>query len=225
MCNWKKLVLTGMINNEVLLRHPAILLRKTDLKNWAGVYVWNPHHRAHPPAYFCVRARLTTASGHVVTILRGRTHTIDGKQLIFSYLALSLCAKVKPFGFTPMYAQVGTQASTWTPTRLLPATQFLKEIAIHTRTPSLAPSCACVRLLCTHNACVVVPECQRVALCAPTRVHALVVCAHDCVPECPFTHVLAHNAPRYTPAHPHTHEGVPMYAPKCRVAYCVRGRT
>ena len=79
-------------------------------------------------------------------------------------------------------------------------------------------------LPCAHNACVVVPECQRVALCALTRVHALVVCAHDCVPECPLTHVPAHNAPRYTHAHPHTHECAPMYAPKCGIAYCVRVR-
>lgn len=28
------------------------MLRKTDLKNWGVVYIWNPHHHAHPPSYF-----------------------------------------------------------------------------------------------------------------------------------------------------------------------------
>lgn len=28
------------------------MLRKTDLKNWGVVYIWNPHHHAHPPPYF-----------------------------------------------------------------------------------------------------------------------------------------------------------------------------
>lgn len=105
---------------------------------------------------------------------------------------------------------------------------FIENCHSHTDSlprPPVVPKCVRSRLLCAHNVCVVVPECQRVALCAPIRVHALVVCAHDCVPECPLAHVLAHNAPRYTPAHPHTHECVPMYAPKCGVAYCVRGRT
>lgn len=127
------------------------------MKNWAGVYVWNPHHRAHPPAYFCVRARLTTASGHVVAILRGRTHTIGDKCLKINTLRLSLCAKVKPFGFTPMYAHVGTQASAWAVVRPLPAPQFLKEIATHTRTPSCAhanvpgcPSVPTMRNVCAH---------------------------------------------------------------------------
>lgn len=130
---------------------PVTLFRKTDLKNWAGVYVWNPHHRAHPPAYFCVRARLTTASGHVVAILRGHAHTIDHKRLKTNALRLSLCAKVKPFGFTPMHAHVGTQASAWAVVRPLPAPQFLKEIATHTRTPSCAhPLCLSV---CGHDYC------------------------------------------------------------------------
>ena len=86
-----------------LAKSPSNLVQKTDLKNWAGVYVWNPHLWAHPPAYFCVRARLTTASGHVGAILRGCAHTKDGKRLIFKTLRLSLCAKVKPYGFTPIH--------------------------------------------------------------------------------------------------------------------------
>lgn len=146
---------------------PVTLFRKTDLKNWAGVYVWNPHHRAHPPAYFCVRARLTTASGHVVAILRGHAHTIDHKRLKTNALRLSLCAKVKPFGFTPMYAHVGTQASAWAVVRPPPSTP-ISERNCHSHTDSLlrppvVPKCVRSRLLCAHNACVVVPECKRVA--------------------------------------------------------------
>lgn len=52
MCNWEILDLTRNDCNGTLFRHPVILLRKTDLKNWAGVCVWNPHHHAHPPSSF-----------------------------------------------------------------------------------------------------------------------------------------------------------------------------
>lgn len=31
---------------------PVILLRKTDLKKFGVVYVWNPHHHTYPPSYF-----------------------------------------------------------------------------------------------------------------------------------------------------------------------------
>lgn len=104
-----------------------------------------------PTRVFCVRARLTTASGHVVAILRGCAHTIGNKHLKISTLRLSLCAKVKPFGFTPTHAHVGTQASAWAVVRPLPAPQFLKEIATHTRTPSCAhPLCLSV---CGHDYC------------------------------------------------------------------------
>ena len=55
-----------------------------------------------PTRVFCVRARLTTASGHAGTNLRGCAHANSDKRLIFNNLRLSLCAKVKPYGFTPM---------------------------------------------------------------------------------------------------------------------------
>lgn len=151
MCYWKDFILTGINGSGALLRHPAILLRKTDLKNWAGVYVGNPHHCAHPPAYFCVRARLTTASGHVVAILRGCAHTINGKCLKINMLRLSLCAKVKPFGFTPMHVQVGVQARAWAFVRPLPAPQFSTKIVTHTRTPSRA-HLLCLSV-CGHDYC------------------------------------------------------------------------
>lgn len=77
--------------------------------------------------------------------LGGRTHTIGYKHLKISKLRLSLCAKVKLFGFTLTHAHVGTQASAWAVVRPLPAPQFLKEIATHTRTPSCAhPLCLSV---------------------------------------------------------------------------------
>lgn len=142
MYYWEILDLTGNDCNGTWLRHPAVLLRKTDLKILAGVYVWNPHHWAHPPAYFCVRARLTTTSGRMIIIPRGRDHAKEHKSLIFNTFAFSLCAKVKPFGLALMCAHVGTQASVWAFGRPLRRPQFFTKIATHTRTPIRALVCA-----------------------------------------------------------------------------------
>lgn len=94
-------------------------------------------------------------------------HTIGDKCLKINTLRLSLCAKVKPFGFTPMYAHVGTQASAWAVVRPPPSAP-ISERNCHSHTDSLlrppvVPKCVRSRLLCAHNVCVVVPECQRVA--------------------------------------------------------------
>lgn len=35
-----------------IAKSPSNLVQKTDLKNWAGVYIWNPHHATPPPSSF-----------------------------------------------------------------------------------------------------------------------------------------------------------------------------
>ena len=101
-----------------------------------------------PTRVFCVRARLTTASGHAGTNLRGCAHANGAKWLIFNNLRLSLCAKVKPYGFTPMRLYVGAQARAWAVVRPSQNPNFLRKLPLThglPPTPTFAPKCATVR--------------------------------------------------------------------------------
>ena len=56
MCSWENLDLTGKEYNRTLLRCPAIVLRKTDLKNGSEYMYGIPTiGRTHPRIFACVR--------------------------------------------------------------------------------------------------------------------------------------------------------------------------
>lgn len=111
------------------------MLRKTDLKNWGVVYIWNPHHHAHPPSYFsflhactpkgcktclcsclCYRhASNITDFQHFITFTFAQSETPTG-----------LPAHSHTWAYTHERGQVGT---------LRKSTQFSTKIAPYTQTP------------------------------------------------------------------------------------------
>lgn len=138
------------------------MLRKTDLKNWGVVYIWNPHHHAHPPPYFSFPHACTPLGCKTCLCsclcYRQASNIADFQHFITFTFAQSETLRVylptPTHGHTHERGQVGT---------LRKSTQFSTKIALTRRLPS-APS---LRLLCAHNACVVVPEHQPVTSVRP----------------------------------------------------------
>lgn len=136
------------------------------MKNWVGVCVWNPHHHAHPPSSFsfphactpmgcksrlcrvaCVATKLQTAGFQQITTF---TFAQSETLRVYAHVRVGGCAS----------ESVGVCA---TP----PSTPiFYENCHSHTDSlpcPPVAPKCVLMRLLRAHNACVVVPERQRIA--------------------------------------------------------------
>lgn len=62
------------------------------------------------------------------------------KSLILNDFTLSLCAKVKPFGFTWAYMYMGTHIHTWASVTTPKSTPIFVENCPHTQTPIRAQS-------------------------------------------------------------------------------------
>lgn len=112
--------------------------------------------------------------------------------LIFSRLRPSLCAKVKPYGFTCPCPYMGVHTQAWAGRDTPKIDPIFYENCPYTQTPIHTH----LRLLCAHNACVVVPERQRVALAHPVarRVWRCVCASRHTSCACPSAYIRAHNA-------------------------------
>lgn len=106
--------------------------RKRNLKIWVGVYIWNPHHQAHPPLHFSTRNRL-----------------------IVNDLALSLLHKVKASTCartrTMRVVRIRACGCACTPTRA-PTRGVVYRVCVHSHPrPGVAHGRVCGRIMHTQD--------------------------------------------------------------------------
>lgn len=142
------------------------MLRKTDLKNWGVVYIWNPHHHAHPPSYFSFLHACTPLGCKTCLCsclcYRYALNIADFQRFITFTFAQSETLRV--YVPTPTHGHTHERGQVGTPRK---STQFSTKIALTRRLPS-APS---LRLLCAHNAYVGAHDTRMTLSCGCTTPH------------------------------------------------------